>query len=135
MSFTVYTDISFVRRLANGDDGQPVLLFGYALVVKTADGRIGTIHRGTKPTATECTHEMETAAIAMARHFYPKATIISDCKQASGWDALADKADPFHQIAHFAARSSLYTRLVTSGVAYKGRMKRARLMLAKVIQT
>lgn len=133
MSVTVYTDISYVNRWANDGQGNLVRFFGWAVVVKTGDGRLANTSCGVEVMADESTKTAETRAIQIARALYPTGHIVSDCKFAEGWDSLADKTDPFHQIAHYAARSALYTRLVTSGLPLIGRRKGAERDLAHQI--
>ena len=126
----VYTDISFVNRWTVDSDGELVRFFGWALAVRTKEGRLAMISQGVEASADESTTRMETRAIEIARAVYPTATIISDCKSAKGYDLLADKHDPFHQIVHYASRDALYTRLVTSGHSFKNRNKQAAIRFA-----
>lgn len=133
MSVFVYTDISYVNRWANDGHGNLVRFFGWAVVVKTQDGRLANISTGVEIMTDESTKTAETRAIQIAHKLYPTGHIISDCKAAIGWDSLADKTDPFHQIAHYAARSVLYTRLVTSGLPLIGRRNGAERDLAHQI--
>jgi hypothetical protein len=111
-----------------------VRFFGWAIVVKSSDGRLLGVKQGVCIADTDDTTGMETQAIAFARTTMPGVhTIISDCASAKGYDVLADKDDPFHQIAHFASRDALYTRLVTAGHSFKGRNKTAAEKMARAL--
>lgn len=129
---TAYTDISFVNRWTVDSNGELVRFFGWAIAIKV-DGRLEGVKQGVEPCQDENTVTMESHAISLARAAWPDATIVSDCASAKGYDLLADKNDPFHQIVHFASRDALYTRLVTAGHSFKGRHKTAALKFARSI--
>jgi len=131
MNYFAYTDISFLNRLTPDSDGIPVYMFGWAIVIKTQEGLIGNIESGVETLERPSSVHAEAAAITKARKRWPGAIIMSDCAWAKGWDRLVDKNDPFHQVAHFASRSALYTRLFTAGHAVKGKLNTANKKLER----
>ncbi len=130
-----YTDISFVNRWTVDSDGELVRFFGWAIAIKGDDGKLIAVKQGVETVQDECTHNMESRAIAIARAILPDAIIISDCKTAAGYDQLANMDDPFHRIVHFASRDALYTRLVTAGHSFKNRNKIAAIRFAHSLRS
>jgi hypothetical protein len=133
MSLTAYTDISFVNRWTLDSNGELVRFFGWAIAI-VSDSRLMAVKQGVEKCEDERTVTMETRAISLARAAWPDAKIVSDCLSATGYDAIAEPNDPFHQIVHFASRDALYTRLVTAGHSFKGRNKTAAAKMSRAIQ-
>lgn len=129
-----HTDISFVNRWTADGNGDVVRFFGWAIAIKSDDGRLLAVKQGVEAAIDEDTVKMESRVIAIARAAWPESIIVSDCVSAKGYDQLADKNDPFHLVVHFASRDALYTRLVTAGHSFKGRNKTAALKYARSLQ-